>query len=120
MVWNLSSFVVEPNPKYFYYSPLFPNPVICLRDIAFTGSKQVYTRLLPWNGVSAWVKETNADILTLLEHVDVDFLLLSAIVGVFLTLLRILLDKVVFQVRVQISFFFLFFFLMSEWRVLPV
>lgn len=101
--WIWTSFVEDPVPKYFYYSPLFPSPIVCLRDITVTGSKEVYNRLLPWNGIGAWVMETSGGMLALGGYVDVGVLLLSAIVGVVLTLLRILLDEIFFKVNCQIS-----------------
>ena len=99
--WLVSSLGQDPVPKYFYYSPLFPNPAVCLRGIIVTGYKQVYVRLLPWNGTSVWVSETSNEIVGLLEFVDVGILLLTAILGVALTLLQIFLDQVFFQVVQQ-------------------
>jgi len=98
MDWLISSLGTDPVPKYFYHSPLFPNPVVCLRDIAVTGSKQVYVHLLPWNGTCEWISETSGEIVGLLGFVDGGALLLTAILGVVLTLLRIILDKVFFKV----------------------
>ena len=47
--------------------------------------------------------ETSGGMLALGGYVDVGVLLLSAIVGVVLTLLRILLDEIFFKVNCQIS-----------------
>lgn len=89
----------DPVPKYFYHSPLFPNPIVCMRDIAITGASELYARLVPWNGIGMWMSENLDLTLILVGYVDWSTLLLPAIVGVALTLLRILLNKTLFKVN---------------------
>lgn len=98
MEWIKNSLVSDPIPKYFYHSPLFPNPIVCLRDIVVTGTNELYTRLVPWNGMWTWMSETLNLTLVLAGYVDWCVVLLPAIVGVALTLLRILLNETLFRV----------------------
>ena len=90
VVWH--SITGNPAPRYFYYSPLFPNPITCLRDIAATGSKEFYYRFIPWKG-GEWIASTYKDTVTLFSFLDITIILLPMIVAIILTLFRITFNK---------------------------
>ncbi len=84
-----------PAPRYFYYSPLFPNPITCFSDIITTGIKEFYYRFLPWNGIEEWFDGAYYNTVTLLSYLDLAIFILPMIVAVVLTLTRIAFNKVI-------------------------
>ena len=112
-------------PGYEEHSPLFPNPLVCARDMGRTLSYEVRTYMyhianrvhvkdvglvcnvccvfqvverLPWNGVDVWLKETWDD---LYSAWFVDWGLVMGAIGcaVVLTLIRIICNFALFRVR---------------------
>lgn len=84
----------QDTPDYVEYSPIFPNPVICMRDmikIVFIESH----RHLPVSGMRVWLQET-ADWMRLSTFFDWGIILYSLILAVCLTLLRIVLNRLLF------------------------
>ena len=78
------------SPDYLSHSPLFPNPLICLRDMAEVGLVESYSRL-PLKDLKVWFQET-ADWLRLTVFIDWNIILLPFAVAIALTVLRAVLD----------------------------
>ena len=38
------------HPGYYYYSPLFPDPIVCVRDMVMRGYVEVGAESLHWEG----------------------------------------------------------------------
>lgn len=89
-------------PDYFEESPLFPNPIICVRDIAITGTREIIDRL-PWNGVGAWLNGTWYW-LSRAKYDDPSAILLPVMLAIGLTLFRIFLNWILFKVCFNIGF----------------
>ncbi len=84
------------SPDYLMESPLFPNPFICIRDLVSGGSREVYGRL-PWGGMGLWVNQSMRWIVK--SHYDDPTLyILPFIIAILLTLLRLLLNWLIFKV----------------------
>lgn len=82
---------------YTEYSPFFPNPAICVRDMLLTFSKELYDRY-PWNGIGVWFGEVWHWLMR--SHLaDPSIIVLPLIIAIFLTLLRIFLNWAIFRVR---------------------
>lgn len=81
---------------YIEYSPLFPNPVTCVKDMAITGMKELYQRL-PWNGLGAWLTETK-DWIILSANIDTGVIFFPILFAVLITILREILNKALFKV----------------------
>jgi len=91
-IWNTGG--KDPVPRYFYHSPLFPNPITCFTDIITTGSREFYDRFLPWNGIWEWTQSTYKETVALLSYLDLAIFILPMLVAVALTLSRIAFSKV--------------------------
>ena len=83
-------------PDYFQASPWFPNPFICARDMAITGTRETIDRL-PWNGIGEWLNGTWYW-LSLANYKDPAVIIVPLLIAVGLTLLRIFLNWAIFRV----------------------
>lgn len=90
------SLVASGSSDYYDESPWFPNPFICARNIAISGSKEVFQRL-PWNGVGQWLNET-LDWLSQSNFSDPSIIYVPLILAIMLTLFRFVLNRLVFKV----------------------
>lgn len=84
---------------YYEESPWFPNPFICARNIAITGTREAFLRL-PWNGVGQWVNET-ADWMSQSNFRDPSLIYVPLLMAFFLTLIRFVLNWLVFKVLIH-------------------
>lgn len=89
-------------PTYFNHSPWFPNPLVCARDMAIFGFKEVNERL-PWNGMGVWLEET---VVWVDKSVNFDMycVLVPLLIAMLLTILRMTLNGVLFNVSVYCLF----------------
>ena len=83
-------------PGYIEYSPTFPNPLICIRDMLITGVRETIDRL-PWNGVGQWLEET-WDWMSLTLCLSWDVLVVPLLLAVLFTLLRVTLNHAILYV----------------------
>ena len=83
-------------PDYFESSPWFPNPLICARDMAITGTKETINRM-PLNGIGDWLNGTWYW-LSRAQYNDPSAIVLPVLLAVLLTLLRIFLNWILFKV----------------------
>ena len=81
---------------YIKYSPLFPNPVKCVVDMAFTGMDELYLRF-PWKGIGAWLTETK-DWIIASAYIDAGVLFFPILFAVLFTILREVLNRALFKV----------------------
>ena len=86
-------------PGYIEYSPWFPNPFICLRDMIHSGETEIYHRAMPWNGVGTWMKETWERVYATWFWDTTSLLIYPLILAFLFTVLRVVMDKMVFKVR---------------------
>ena len=93
----MASKALWSSSDYFELSPLFPNPVKCVKDMAVTGLEEFYLRL-PWNGIGVWLTETKAWIVAS-AYIDAGVLFFPILFAVLLTILREFLNWVVFKVN---------------------
>lgn len=84
-------------PDYLERSPWFPNPLICVRDMAITGSKETINRL-PWEGLGVWLNGTWYWI-SRAQYNDPSVFLLPIVLAIGMTILRIFLNWSLFRVR---------------------
>ena len=84
-------------PDYLEGSPWFPNPLICVRDMAITGSKETFNRL-PWEGLGVWLNSTWYWI-SRAKYNDPSAILLPIVLAIGMTILRIFLNWSLFKVR---------------------
>ena len=84
-------------PDYYDYSPWFPNPAICVRDIAGSLVTEVNARL-PWNGVGTWMEET-WNWISQCHYADTNLMVQPICIAVTLTLLRFFLNWILMNVR---------------------
>lgn len=82
-------------PDYFNHSPYFPNPVVCMRDMAKMGVTQGYSRFFQ-TPPRVFVQET-LDWIRLSVYLDWQILLLPFAVAVALTVLRVVLNFLLFR-----------------------
>ena len=87
-------------PTYFNHSPWFPNPLICGRDMATAGYKEIMERL-PWNGLGVWLQET-ATWVERSVFFDMYCILIPLLIATLLTILRMTLNWALFNVRILI------------------
>ncbi len=83
-------------PGYFEYSPWFPNPLIAYRDMTVAGFHETVNRL-PWQGIGVWLAETK-DWADKTVYFDVSTVAMPLLMGVLLTLLRVILNWTLFNV----------------------
>lgn len=83
-------------PDYSEGSPWFPNPVICLRDMAITGTKETVSRL-PLNGLGAWLNGTWYW-LSRAKYNDPGAIVVPIVLATILTLFRVFLNWTLFKV----------------------
>ena len=83
-------------PDYFEESPWFPNPLICLRDMAITGTREAISRI-PWDGLGPWLNGTWYW-MSRAKYNDPSLIVLPLLLAIGMTLLRVFLNKVLFQV----------------------
>ncbi len=84
-------------PGYFELSPWFPNPLICMWDMAVTGTREFFGRL-PFNaGIEEWISDTWYWI-SRNHYKDPSLIVLPVLLAVSLTFLRLLLSKMIFKV----------------------
>ena len=81
---------------YIEHSPVFPNPVKCVKDMAVTGAEELYLRL-PWNGLGAWLTETTNWIVNAV-YIDAGVIFYPILFAVLLTILRQVLNATLFKV----------------------
>lgn len=84
-------------PDYFEESPWFPNPLICARDMAITGTREGIHRL-PWDGIGAWLNGT-WHWLSRAKYNDPTVILVPLLLAIAMTLLRIFLNWSIFRVN---------------------
>ena len=88
-------------PAFYNYSPVFPNPLLCLKDFATYGATELNARL-PWNGLGVWLSETWHWI-RICVILDWYIVLLPLLFFVGITAARIVLNKVLIHVSSQLS-----------------
>ena len=86
-------------PDYYEESPWFPNPFVCIRDIAISGTKETIHRL-PWNGMEQWLNSTGYWLSRSWHHNDVSAVIVPLLIAVVMTLVRIVLNWSLFKVIV--------------------
>ena len=92
----MASFPWFSSSDYFEASPLFPNPVRCIKDMAVTGLEELYLRL-PLNGLGVWLSETS-DWIIRSANIDSSVLLYPLLFALFFTVLRVILNWAIFRV----------------------
>ena len=88
--------MAESELSYYEHSPLFPNPLSCLREIAVEGYKESYDRM-PWNGARVWLSETFSWIY-LSFQADWGILLLPVLVAAVITAMRMTAEACLLKV----------------------
>ena len=88
-------------PDYLERSPWFPNPLICFRDMAITGTRETIERL-PWDGIGQWLNGTWYW-MSRAHYDDPAVIILPILLAVFLTLLRLFITWTVFNVSVVVE-----------------
>lgn len=83
-------------PDYLDGSPWFPNPIICVRDMAITGTRETIDRL-PLNGLGAWLNGTWYW-MSRIHYNDPAAVLLPILLATGMTILRVFLNWIVFKV----------------------
>lgn len=86
----MASWLLEGD--YLERSPLFPNPLVCAKDMAQTAAYEVVERL-PWNGVEVWLKDT-WDMLYTTWYMDWGLLVLAVSAAIIMTIVRAILNFV--------------------------
>ena len=84
-------------PGYYNYSPWFPNPVICGRDMAISGYTETVARL-PWQGLGVWLDQTIDWARRSVKFDLYSCVLLPLLFAILLTVLRIVLNWLLFKV----------------------
>ena len=84
------------SPDYSDRSPWFPNPLICVRDMAITGTKETVERL-PWDGLGAWANATWYW-LSRAKYNDPGAILMPIMLAAMMTILRVFLNWALFKV----------------------
>ena len=92
----MASKTLWSSSDYFEHSPLFPNPVKCVKDMAVTGVEELYDRL-PWNGLGVWLTETK-DWIIESAYIDAGVLFYPIFFAVILTILREILSRALLKV----------------------
>lgn len=87
------------HPTYFNDSPLFPNPLVCAKDIVEYGFHEINVRL-PWNGIGPWVQET-LDWIQLSIRPDLNVLIWPMVICLVFTVVRVFLNRVLFTVSLR-------------------
>ena len=82
---------------YIQYSPLFPNPWKCAKDMVITGAEELYSRF-PWKGVGVWLMEAKDNIIAS-ANIDAGIFLYPLFFAVFFTVLRVFLNWAIFKVN---------------------
>lgn len=90
---------------YSQLSPLFPNPLKCVQDMAITGADELYIRL-PWNGLGVWLAETK-DWVAKCAYVDSGVFVYPILFAVLFTIIRVVLNQSLFVVSVDENFILL-------------
>ena len=85
---------------YIEYSPLFPNPLKCVKDMADTGLEELYLRL-PWNGLGVWLSETK-DWIIASAYIDAGIFFYPLLFAVLFTILREVLNRAILKVSLMI------------------
>ena len=93
-------------PTYYNYSPVFPNPLLCLQDFVTYGATEFNTRL-PWNGLGVWMAET-AHWIRITFCLDWAIVLVPLLFFVGITAARVVLNKLLIHVSRERQFFFFF------------
>lgn len=83
-------------PGYCENSPWFPNPAICVRDMAITGAKEFVERM-PWNGLEVWLNETWYWV-SRVQYNDPAVIILPILLATLMTLFRLFLNWALFKV----------------------
>ena len=96
---EMASKTLWSSDDYIEHSPLFPNPVTCVKDMALTGMEELYLRL-PWNGLGAWLTETK-DWVVASAYIDAGVIFYPLLFAVLLTILRETLNRALFKVGKQ-------------------
>ena len=84
------------SPGYYNHSPWFPNPLICMRDMAARATVELVDRL-PWNGVGVWLEESRQVVETT-AFLDSYFIPLAITLAFLFTVVRALLDSALLKV----------------------
>ena len=84
------------SPDYSKESPVFPNPFICVRDLAISGTREALGRL-PWNGVQEWL-DGSWYWISRSNYNDPAVIYLPLLIAVGLTFLRLFLNWILFKV----------------------
>ena len=99
----MASKTLWSSDDYIEYSPLFPNPVRCVKDMAVTGMEELYLRL-PWNGLGAWLTETK-DWIIASAYIDTGVIFYPVLFAVLFTILREILNRALFKVGNSLATF---------------
>ena len=94
MATQLESFLEAPG--YVEYSPWFPNPVVCIRDMALTGAEEVVQRL-PLKGLGPWLNDTWYWV-SRAQYNDPSAIFIPLLLALCLTILRWTLNSLLFKV----------------------
>lgn len=87
-------------PTYYNYSPVFPNPFVCLKELVGYGATELHARL-PWNGLGVWLEETWHS-MSVCVHMDWYIILLPLLFFAGITGARFVLNKVLIRVSVGV------------------
>ena len=82
---------------YVELSPLFPNPLKCVKDMASTGLEELNLRL-PWNGLGVWLVEVKNWIIAS-ANIDAGVFFYPILFAVLFTILRVVLNRALFKVK---------------------
>eukprot|EP00731_Ephydatia_muelleri_P017773 Em0010g871a len=82
-------------PTYYNYSPVFPNPFVCLKELVGYGATELHARL-PWNGLGVWLEETWHS-MSVCVHMDWYIILLPLLFFAGITGARFVLNKVLIR-----------------------
>ena len=93
-------------PTYYNYSPVFPNPLLCLKDFATYGATELNARM-PWNGLGVWLAETG-QWMQKTFCLDWAVVLYPLVIFAFITLARVVLNKALIHVSRKRGVCFLF------------
>ena len=89
----------ELSVAYPHYSPLFPNPITCLRDMLGTAAGELRTRLVAWEGgVWSWLWDCVRLTAETSRYADWSVWLLPVSIAVAFIFTRIALDNLVLKV----------------------
>jgi hypothetical protein len=96
---EMASKTMWSSDDYIEYSPLFPNPVKCVKDMIVTGANELYLRF-PWKGIGAWLTETKKWVVDS-ANIDAGVIFYPVLFAVLFTILRQVLTRALFRVGIK-------------------